>query len=349
MSEAAKEVKLAGYEAPTDDSEELGASDVSGQNVLAPVRRSNVIKDVPGPDAPLLFKIVPQKRSNGNLEGYWAITTHVHLVGDRDPRNSKNFRSHLCQKTSSQTACSECDKYWEIKNKRKELKKAGKEGTPEDLRLERQEEALKPKQQGWLLVVTPDSPEVKAMRVGVQVLNALFGKAKTKYKPEIPSLITQMIADGNNPYDLKSDTGWIAYSKTGEKMGTTYTVVSASKKEQVVLNNGAKTYADVPVSAKVHPNILKLKRSDLPNLAKIEEKNIWSKEDSDFMAANFRAPDHILEAAQNGGQNEEDEDPLAAESAIGIDDIPQAEGLPTGPTNYTTNSTSGLEAIDNML
>jgi len=340
--------KLVGYDANEGDEEELGSSVVDGKDVATPGGRSDIIKAFPGPESPLIYKIVPQKRSNGKLEGYLAITSHNHLVGDGDPKNSKNFRSHLCQKTSGQPDCPECDGFWDLFNKMKALEKAGNKGSAEYNRYKTQADLIKPKDTGWMLVVLPGQPDVKAIRASKDVLNKLFGKKATAYKPAIESLVTKMLADGNDPYNLKSNIGWIGTYKEGEKMGTTYTVYDAKMKVEAEVG-GRKMTVEVPFEAKVHENILKLKRSDLPNLAKFEEKNAWKKEDSAYMAANFRAPDHILEAAANGASyGEEDENPL--ESGSSLADIPAADSLPSMPSNPAqVNANADLNSIDNLL
>lgn len=332
-------LNIAGYDANVDDNEELGAVDIDSSKVATPGGRSNIIKELPGPESPLVFKIIPQKRANGKMEGYLALTLHTHLVGDGDPKNKKNFRSHLCQKSSGQAQCSECDRYYDLLNKMKELEKAGKKGMPEYLRLKAQSELIQPSSKGWLLVVLPDSPEVKAIRVGKDVLNQLFGKPATKTKAAVESVVQNMIANGNSPYDLKSNTGWISAYKEGEGMGTKYTVRPAMMKAEATIA-GRKTMVDVPAENPVHQGILKLKRSDLPNLAKIEERNVWKKEDSDYYAANLRVPQHILEDARNGGQgvHEEDEAPIDASA------IPTASAMPV-----SAEAAAGLEAIDSML
>lgn len=320
------------------DNEELGSSTVTADQVATPGYRSAVIKGIPGPDSPLIFKIVPQKRANGKSEGYWAITKHTHLVGDRDPKNKKNYRSHLCQKSSGQSDCPECDTYFQILGQMRDLEKEGKKGTPEYLRLETQSKMIAPQQKGWLLVVLPESPEVKALCVGKDVLNKLFGKAATKFKPAIESLINKMAADGNDPYNLRSTTGWIKLFKEGEGRDTVYTVQSATVTVQVDMN-GKKIPATVPMEMPVHENIFKTKRSDLPNLGKYEERSVWKKEWSDYMSKNFHAPEAAL--AADGGPSEEDSNPLGGNA---MPDIPVANALPTMPVDAAK-----MDEVDAML
>lgn len=329
--------------APSD--EELGSTTVDAAQVVAPGGDTVIIKSLPGPDSPLVFKIIPQKRASGKSEGYWAITKHTHLVGDRDPKNKKNYRGHLCQKTAGQADCPECDKYYALTGEMKALEKAGKKGTPEYLRLETQSKVIQPSYKGWMLVVLPDSPKVKAICVSKDVINKLFGKAATSFKPAVESLINKMVANGNDPYNLKSQTGWIRAWKEGEGMGTTYTVEEAKQTVQVPIEGNMVT-ATVPAKFSVHENIFKTKRSELPNLGKFEERNVWKKEDSAFMATNFRAPDHVLAAGQ--GQSEEDDNPLS----VGAE-VPVTTALPTMPEEAkvaaATNPAVSPEAIDQML
>lgn len=344
MTSAMPEMNLNLYDQP-DGEEELGAKTVSADQVQMPGSRTVIIKGVPGPDSPLLFKIVPQKRANGKSEGYWAITKHTHLVGDRDPKNRKNYRSHLCQKSAGQKECPECDKYYDLLGRMREMEKEGRKGTPEYMRLETQSKMLAPQQKGWLLVVLPDNPEVKAICVGKDVLNKLFGKAATKWKPAVESLITKMAADGNDPYNLRSNTGWIKLYKEGEGRDTVYTVEAAKQTVQAVVN-GKTVPATVPIELSVHENIFKTKRSDLPNLGKFEERAVWKMEWSQYMSENFHAP--AAAVADQGGPSEEDDNPLNVGASS---EIPTATSLPTMPVEDKTTPTPGVDttAIDAML
>lgn len=327
----------------SSDDRELGEEVTTADQVATPGGRSVIIKGIPGPDSPLVFKIVPQKRSNGKSEGYWAITKHTHLVGDGDPKNKKNYRSHLCQKTAGQSDCPECDKYYDIQRELYDLEKAGKKGTTEYLRLKTRADAIAPQQKGWLLVVLPDNPEVKALCVGKDVLNKLFGKAATKWKPAVESLITKMAADGNDPYNLRSSVGWIKLYKEGEGRDTTYTVQAAATTMQVTLPNGKQGPATVPAEFPVHDAVFKTKRSDLPNLGKFEERSVWKKEWSKYMSENFHAPAEALE--NQGGSPEENEDPLSVNA---VSDIPAAQGLPVMPPAEPQPVTKATD-IDQML
>ena len=300
----------------TEDNEELGSSVITTDDVTNPAKKENIIKTLPGEESPLIFKIVPQKR-NGKMVGYWPVYSHTHLVGDCDPNNRKNYRSHLCQKMFSKD-CPECNKYYANLDRMKEFEKTGKKGTPEYNKLEIQNKFLKPAFKAWVYVVTPDSPEVRAIKLPRDIVNKLWGKGQTKFRPAVPSLITQMSANGHDIYNLRSNTGWVKAWKTGEGMATAYSVEAATVVVTATLPNGQNTQARVAMDQPIHENILKTKRSDLPDLEKFEERNIWKPEDSLYFSVNLRAPDYILESSR--GVPEDDDDPLSANSSpdVGI-------------------------------
>lgn len=333
------------FELDVSGEETLAASTPRADQVRGSGVASAVINTVPGPDSPLIFKIVAQKRPSGTYEGYWRVTHHTHLVGDLDPTNKKNYRSHLCQKTLGRE-CPECDKYWNNYKEMKELEKVGKKGTPEYNRLESQNKVLRPSDKGWVFVVLPDQPTVKAIKLPRSVLDQLWGKAATKFRPAIESIINKMVADGADPYNLQSETGWIKVWKVGEGIGTQYHVEPATTVADVTMAGGKVGKATVPVELKVHDRIGSLTTKDLPNLGKMEEKNIWSEEDSKFFSENFRAPDHILEKSK-GVPEEEDDDPLGNGAA----GLPVVSAPPTQPTQVASqpNPTMEPSAVDNLL
>lgn len=316
--------------------EELGAVVTTADQVTDPAKRNNIIKGFPGPDSPLVFKIVAQRR-DGKTYGHWPVSAHTHLVGDFDPNNKKNYRAHLCQKMFNQN-CPECDRGFENLAKMKEMEKSGQKGSKEHQKLEFENKFLLPQQRGWLIVVTPDSPEPKAIKVSKDVLNQLFGKPATKYKPAVESIVMAMSARGHDPYNLQSPTGWIKAWKVGEGMGTQYKVEPATVVKTVVID-GVSTQAAVPLSQPVMEQVLKTKASDLPNLGKLEERNYWSPEDSLYFSKNLRAPDHIL--AKSAGRQEEDEDTLQVPSG--------AVAAPVGASMPDLPSVEALAEVDAML
>lgn len=334
----------AAFGALDESNEELGSSGVSADQVTDPSKRSAIIKTLPGPESPLVFKIVPQMR-NGKREGYWPVASHTHLVGDCDPNNRKNYRSHLCQKMFNKP-CPECDVGYANLDKIKALEKEGKKGNPEWNRLTEANKFLLPAQKGWVFLVLPDSPEVRAFKLPKDMINKLWGKAATKWKAAVESLTIKMAASGNDPYNLKSKTGWIRAYKVGEGMSTAYTVEEASTVQKVTLPDGTSVQAPVPASFSVNERILLTKSSELPNLGKYEERNIWSPEDSAYFAKNLRAPAHIL--AASAGTPEED-DPIGSMNGAAIPDVGLPDTSATDALLKPTPVAAPLDAVDSLL
>lgn len=327
-----------------DTSDDTIGGEDDSNNVVDPNKNGQVVK-VQGPDKPLIIKIVPQKRPNGVVESYWKTVHHKHLVGDMDIDNFKSNRRHLCQKTLGRKECKECDRFWATKTEFYDLEaeakknpsvKASKAYKLADI----QQKLLNPGQGGWAHVVLPNNPQVKALQVGKDLVNKLWGKDKTKFRPAVESLIKKMRAAGDDPYNLKSKSGWIVIWKTGEGRSTEYTVKAATQTVMTKLPNGREVPAEVPAEFDVHPNIFLTKRDELPNFMKFEERNVWTTEESNAFAENLQTPERVLKEDQGGDGG----DDMTAKDGNGTPDIPAASALP--PTVAATAALAAQAPVD---
>ena len=262
------------------------------------VQRNLILKSLPGPDAPLVCKLVPDLlhgRQNGRLMEYWGIMEHGHISGI-DPKTNRPITSfHICQKSLGSQQCPECDKYYE---ELKRMKLAGGKDTVQGKEINKVIEIIKPRKKAWLLYVTPDSDLVKAVKVPESLLNQLWGKAKTQWNEEIPSLIADMKAASMSPYELRnSTTGWLALHKTGEQLGTRYHSAIASRTEMEMLNGRPVGEKKVFISAKVSDYILNsYDLKSLPDFRKVEEGRAFTMEESVEFAKNpFITPQRIID------------------------------------------------------
>jgi len=334
--------------------ETIGGEDDTN-NVVDPNKNGQIVK-VQGADKPLIFKILPQKRPSGVVESYMKMTHHQHLVGDMDIDNFKSQRRHVCQKILGKKECKECDKYWETSSQYWDLeneakKNPGVKATKAYKLANIQTSLLKPKNGGWLHVVLPNNPQVKALQIGTDVVNKLFGKEKTKYRPAVESLTKKMVAAGDNPYNLKVKSGWIKIWKTGEKRSTEYTVQMAMNTVMVKLADGRERPSDVPAEFDVHPNIFATKRSELPDLMSFENRNVWTVAESTAFAETLATPERVLKEA--GTESEGGDDMMAGGNAK--PDVPPASALPPSVEAtakliaQVTNVAVDPNAIDNVL
>lgn len=251
---------------------------INSLDVSAPETSNNkLLFKTPGPEKPLVMKLIPDVRSGNNTNGYWPVTMFGHMVGP-DPR--KDTRSHPCQKSLGQKASPEADRYYAAYKRLDELKKSGQGNSDEAKVVEATIKKFKPSSRGWLTFVRPDSTVVEAIRVPKQVLNYLFGAKENSFQPAVPSLVKELGSKGMSPYDLRNPLGWIELYKTGEGLATKYTV-KLHQVEVDVQHEGMTIKGSKPVGAKVHEKILgETTLDDIPDFREFEKKYAFTMEES---------------------------------------------------------------------
>lgn len=328
-----------------DTSDDTIGGEQDSNDVVDPNKNGQVVK-VQGADKPLIIKIVPQKRPSGVVESYWKTVHHKHLIGDMDIENFKSNRRHLCQKTLGRKECKECDRFWATKTEFYDLEAESKKnpaikGTKEYKLADIRQKLLNPGQGGWAHVVLPNNPQVKALQLGKDLVNKLFGKEKTKYRPAVESLVKKMRAAGDDPYNLRMKSGWIKIWKSGEGRNTEYTVVQATQTVLTKMPNGREVQVEAPAEYDVHPNIFLTKRDELPDFMKLEARNVWSQEESNLFAENLQTPERILKEDQGGGEGGDD---MTANDRNSAPDVPPASVLP--PSVAATAALAAQTATD---
>src|SRR5581483_9633942 len=105
----------------------------------APARvpqREGAILRTPDAANPLICKVL--KNPSREHEVFYEVQLHKHSVGP-DPR--KHSRYHLSRKMLGERS-PEADKFWELNDRLKELKEAGKENSDEYKKLENQKKVF---------------------------------------------------------------------------------------------------------------------------------------------------------------------------------------------------------------
>lgn len=274
----------------------MGLDCYSEAELSAPVvQKNSILSKFPGPDSPLICKLVPdllRGKVNGKFFEYFEVQEHGH-IGGIDKTGKPMIFQHPCQKSLGASFCPECNRYWD---EYKRLQLAGGEDTFEGKEIKKVMDMLSPKQKAWVYFITPESDSVKAVKLPRDLMNKLWGKAKTKWKDAIPSLIDDMKSKGMSPYDLKTPIGWLSLCKTGEKLGTTYHAAMAQKTEVIMENGRSSGTVNKFVSANVSQYLLtSFDISSLVDFRKIEQQRAFTAAESEAFAKNpFITPERIV-------------------------------------------------------
>lgn len=278
------------------DRSELG-NPTEGNN--ATYDKDSLILKGPPKSAPFIFKPVVDERFGKFLFTSFTYTNHT-IPGE------SWARKHVNQKHLGEANSPEAERFWDIVKQMKELKNDGREKTEEYKVLEVQRKLLSQDKLGWLTVVSPGDSKFRALKLNATLINLLFGKAATKDKPAIPSLVEKMTADGRDPYDLTSDFGWLRYYKEGEKMATKHTVEEATEPE-VVLVKGKNMTIESPISLKVHVDVLTATVDKLPDYLDFEKRTGFTYEESVAYAETLEVPQRVIDQATRKGGYEKRE------------------------------------------
>jgi hypothetical protein len=305
--------------------------------------RNLILTEIPVEENQLVMKFVPdlsRGKINGRYDEYWEIKEHGHISGIDTKTNKPIISLHPCQRTLGAKSCPECDRYFELL---KQVKEAGGKETEKGKSYQRAIEILKPRKKGWILYVTQDSDVIKAYKAPESVINMLWGKAKSAYYPEIPSLIADMRSQSMSPFDLRNNTmGWISIHKTGEGLGTRYFVQIASKTVPKIVNGRPVGTSSEYISATVSDYILNsYDLSNLPDVRKFESTYAFTMEESIEFAKNpLITPQRVVDQFKRTPRKQED----AHES-----DETQSTAVESVMAIITSGSNATLSDIDQTL
>lgn len=297
----------------------LGLDCYSEEELAAPAvtKKDAILKKFPGPDSPLICKLVPdllRGRVDGKFFEYFEIQEHGH-VGGVNKKGEKMIYSHPCRKSLGEKSCPECDRYWHEKER---LKLAG-EHSAEGKAIKAVVDLLAPRRKVWVYFVTPESDQVKAVKMSKDLMNQLWGAPANKYKGEIASLIAGMKTKGMSPYDLKNPIGWMKIYKTGEGLGTRY-FAEVAKKEEVIMENGrpagtVNRFVSSPVSEYL---MTSFDVKSLVDFRKIESERAFTPDESADFAKTLITPQRVIDMWK---KEEETETPDATEKTQSVEKV----------------------------
>ena len=259
------------------DSEKLSLGlGLNPRDVALPGKNNQIVTNIPGSDKPIIGKLLRDFRTNPtNPQPVLFVSYCRHLIG---PDRNKHTRLHPILAKGAP----ENDAYWSAYKEFQALSKENKQESPEALVAKKRMDIFGIVDKAWLFYVEPNSPVIRAVRVPKSVINRLWGKPASKYKPEIRSLLKEMDKKGLSPYDLNSDEGWIRIYKSGQGMATEYTVELAQETKEIV-HEGQTLTVTTPLKAVVHEKIKQsdVTLNDFPNPADFEKQYEFSVAESE--------------------------------------------------------------------
>lgn len=207
------------------------------------------------------FMTFPQTK-----QAYIPVFSHSFMVGT-DP--AKDIRSTFCL-TSIGEKCPICDEYWALMKSRKQLKLAGKEGSVEYADVTNRIKSLRKKEGGIFQFISIDGTKIEPLYLNKQMIETIFGAEANEYfnRPATEGILKTMKEDGFDPFNLKSNIGWIKLYKTGMAVQTKFFF---DRHERTETHNIKGKPMNVKVSVEIDPpEFLKtLKLADLPNVKEL--------------------------------------------------------------------------------
>jgi hypothetical protein len=194
-----------------------------------------------------------------------------------------------------------------IRDKMDALKKAGQDTTSQYAELDKALKKFRPSTVAVFLFIRPGSSKVEALSVPATVADEIFGKTAYKDKQALEGLYPKMKASGRNPFDVKSNKGWIRITKTGTTwndtkypVGEAKTISTDEDGEEVTRN----------LVAMVSPDLFKATLKDIPDVRKIASQFMWTTEEvNEYIASKgTKIPARILEG--NKKSTDDDDTPV---------------------------------------
>lgn len=184
-----------------------------------------------------------------------------------------------------------------IRDEMDALKKAGQDTTARFAALDKAYKKFKPSLVAVLLFVRPGSAKVEALSVPATVADEIFGKTAYKDKQAKEGLYAKMKGAGRNPFDMKSNKGWICITKTGTTWNDTKYPVSEAK--SVSVDESGEEVTKNLVAA-VSPDLFKATLKDIPDVRKIASQFMWTMEEvNEYIASKgTKIPQRVLEGSK---------------------------------------------------
>ena len=321
--------------------------DQDSEEVTEPSQKiGNIEFSIPeGQDKAILCKLVKDVFTGQSCVKYDYFK---HKIGGSE----QDTRNHACRESLGLGASPEKEFYWDCIGKLKELKELGvTKDDPQYKAVLETKKFFQPKNGGYLFYIEPNSAKFKALKVGPMVFNRLFGREATEWSAAVPSLLTQMKAEGQSPYltnnPEKNKEGWIKIWRTGKKLATEYHLEPAKIAVQIEHNGKPVTIYDY-AKFDLHESInkilsgeLELDESTFPNVLEYERKNAWTLDEAENFVEHEGAlegtPERFLktsagkDASDNGDKPSSEgstkEAASSKSSIVGPEDVTDAVSL----------------------
>jgi len=237
----------------------------------------NIITSWPKEETAIIAKLMCDPTYSNGSKIYRPANYYTHPTGNKQTDKSR----HICRTFFGEKTSPENEKFWEIVKGLSQLKKQQLSDSQEARVLKEKLKIFKPSRRGYILFVRPESPNIQALRIPESIIDTLIGCKGDDYKEAKVSLIDTMIASGNSPFDLTSNTGWLKFYKRGESINTEYFVEPAEVQSVAETKDGKKVKYNEPLAAIVHSRFLEdLSIEEVPNVLAFEARFAFTVEES---------------------------------------------------------------------
>ena len=284
-------------------------------NVKEPDKDRKILFSVPELDKALVLKFL----LHPNGESCAKVTNYTHLVPGKKPGEFMT-RTHPNQTFVNGGEDIEKSARINLYVKRKKLVEAGKKDSDEYKVIEKLLKRSEEKEKSWFYFVEPGSDVIKAICLGPQVTNRLFGK-KFQTGKTVPSLVEEMKRKNSGPFDINGENkeaGWVRLYKKGEGLGTEY-IIEPVGTEEVKTVDGEQInyfkYTKLSFGSKIAS--FDFDDKDYPNFREVELKNSFTLQETQaFINSDYsEVPERFLQKRSDGSPQVESRNVPDAESA----------------------------------
>lgn len=259
-------------------------------------KNSNLTLKVPGPDNPLIIKLVP------TLKGllYQPVEYYKYQVGPNPQTDSRSRPSAASLGLADKDI--ENEEFWKNVKELSALKKAGMtKEAPQFKAIQQIVKMYEPSKGGWLYYYEPDSPTIKALKLNPSMINTLFGRKGEGQIKDIPSIVDAIHKRGMSPYKPSNTKCWLKIYKTGEKLATEYHVELFTTTEHDSEGNETKKNVERPVHAKFLDAKTVLTTEDYPDTLSFDQAQLFTDDETkEFIKTNgIVTPERFNRKARN--------------------------------------------------
>jgi hypothetical protein len=240
---------------------------------------SSLILKIPGPDSPLIVKLLPEPTKG---RAYLPVNYYKYAVG---PNAQTDSRSRPSRQSLGLDEKDQEDKVkWEGIMAMSAMKKANPttyKNDPKFKAIQTLTKLFEAKEAGWAFVIEPEATTIKALKLNKSMINSLFGRKGEGQIKAIPSVVENLHKKGKSPYKIDHQDCWLKIWKTGEGLATEYFIEHHAEVATKVIEGETIEYKK-PITLKVNEKFLsgQLDAADYPDPIKFDLKQVFTPEET---------------------------------------------------------------------